>query len=219
MGTNLSVKTNYSWYHLNGAALFSRDAKKIEREFNQPLKGEIRTRYFSNVTASILMSVAALESKINEVYLFAVDRNPNVFRGVEAWIVDALQEIWPSFQKESTLAKYQIALIICKKSKFDKGRNPYQDAHRLITLRNALVHYKPEWDTDLSVHKKLESYLKDRFPASPYSHVNDAFFPKKCIGHGCAAWAVKTSKNLIDEFYRRLGIHEAGISYDNLDTD
>lgn len=219
MSPVLSLKTNYSYYHLNGAALFARSAAQMERDFISPLQEEERSQYFSSITASILMSVAALESKINEVYLFAVDRNLHVFEGVEGWIIDTLQEIWNAIEEKPILTKYQVALTVCKKGKFDKGQNPYQDAHRLVTLRNALVHYKPEWDTDLNEHKKLESYLSNRFPLSPFSHVNDAFFPKKCIGHGCASWAVETAIKFIDEFYHRLGIHETYKTYDNLKTE
>jgi hypothetical protein len=219
MGAVLSLKTNYSGYHINGAALFARSAAQIESDLSSPLEDEARTKYFSSITASVLMSVAALESKINEIYIFAVDRNPNVFQGVEVWIIDTLQELWSTIEEKPILTKYQLALTVCKKEKFNKGENPYQDAHRLITLRNALVHYKPEWDTVLNEHKKLESYLSNRFPVSPFSHVNDAFFPKKCIGHGCASWSVKTAVNFIDEFYKRLGIHEAFISNDNLATE
>lgn len=219
MSATLSLKTNYSGHHLNGAALFSMTTAKIEREFKKPLKDEIRTQYFSAVTASILMSVAALESKINELYLDAVDRNRLVFRGVEEWIIDTLQERWPSLEEKPILVKYQLALTVCKKEKFDKGQNPYQDTDRLITLRNALVHYKPEWDTDLNEHRKLESYLKGRFDVSPFSHVNDAFFPKKCIGHGCAAWSVITTINFMNEFYKRLGIIGRLVPKDNLETE
>jgi len=84
--------------------------------------------------------------------------------------------VWDTIEEKPILTKYQLALTLCQKEKFDKGHNPYQDAHRLITLRNALVHYKPEWDTDLNEHKKLESYLSNRFLVSPFSHVNDAFY-------------------------------------------
>ncbi len=218
MAPLLSLKTNYSIYHLNGAAYFARCVAKIEENYKTSISEELKTEYFSNVTASILMSVAALESRINEVYLSAVDSDPNVFKNVGSWIIDALQEIWPNIEDKPTLTKYQIALIISRKDKFDKGLNPFQDAARLIGLRNALVHYKPEWDTELKEHKKLESSLNGRFPISPFSNENDSFFPKKCIGHGCAAWAVKTSIEFITSFYDRLGIERAFHLSNNFET-
>ncbi len=215
----ISLKTNYSGYHIRGAAFFARSVAQIEHDLRPPLKGETGIQYFSSITASVLMSVATLESKINEVYLFAVDRNPHVFKGVETWVIDTLQELWSAIERKPILIKYQLALTVCKKEKFNKGQNPYQDAQRLINLRNALAHYKSEWNTDPKVHKNLKSHLSNCFPVSPFSHVNDPFFPKKCIGHGCASWAVKTAVNFIEEFYKRLGIHKAFLPNDNLSTE
>ena len=91
---------------------------------------------------------------------------------------------------------------------FNKGENPYQDAFRLVRLRNALVHYKPEWDTSLNEHAKLESSLSGCFPESPFSHKNDAFFPKRCLGHGCAEWAVKNVITFMSNFQERLGVQD-----------
>jgi hypothetical protein len=44
-----------------------------------------------------------------------------------------------------------------------KGTEPYPSAAALVSLRNALVHVKPEWDDSLNKHQKLEAklWLKD----------------------------------------------------------
>jgi hypothetical protein len=77
----------------------------------------------------------------------------------------------------------------------------------LIALRNALVHYKPEWDTEQKKHKEIEDRLiKSRFALNPFAGPNDAFFPKKCLGHGCAEWAVTSGVTFINEFFNRLGL-------------
>ncbi|MEA1894385.1 MAG: hypothetical protein U9N36_04115 [Euryarchaeota archaeon] len=94
---------------------------------------------------------------------------------------------------------------MANKETFDRGKAPYQEVNDLIKLRNALVHYKPEWDTDLKNHKGIEDRLKSRFTINPFSHVNDAFFPKKCLGHGYAEWSVKSTITFIEDFYRRMG--------------
>ena len=80
------------------------------------------------------------------------------------------------------------------------------DTDNLRRLRNALVHYKPEWDTELKEHRNLEDRLDGRFPLNPYAHSNYAFFPKKCLGHGCAAWAVETSVAFLEEFFDRMNL-------------
>ena len=115
----ISLKTNYSGYHIRGAAFFARSVAQIEHDLRPPLKGETGIQYFSSITASVLMSVATLESKINEVYLFAVDRNPHVFKGVETWVIDTLQELWSAIERKPILIKYQLALTVCKKEKFN----------------------------------------------------------------------------------------------------
>ena len=107
MGCSLSLKTHYSGYHISGAALFSRATARIEKEFDPPLDDGVRMQYFSNVTASIFLSVAALESNINELYISTLDRDPNVVKGVETRIIDILQEIWPSLEKKPILEKDQ----------------------------------------------------------------------------------------------------------------
>ncbi len=157
------------------------------------------------------MSAAALESRINEIFLFAVDKNMNVFNKYDTSKIELLSEVWPSVEQMPILTKYQIAILLSVNKKFDQGINPYQDADRLVRLRNALFHYKPEWNSALKGHKKLEDSLAGRFAISPFSHQNDVFFPKKCLGHGCAAWAVQTTKEFINLFYLMMNIQDTSL--------
>ena len=46
------------------------------------------------------------------------------------------------FERQSTLGKYQIALALGKAELFSAGNEPYQSAHALIALRNAIAHPK-----------------------------------------------------------------------------
>jgi hypothetical protein len=208
MAVKLSIKTDFSIYHLFAAAHYARASHKIEQEIKPPAPENERMEYVGLVTGSVIMSVAALESRINDIYLSAVDNNYNVFKGFELNILEALSEIWHDIGDKhiSTLRKYQICLLLSRKSTIDKGEKIYQDVSLIIDLRNSLIHYKPEWDTVDGKHNKLESKLKDKFKISPYSHINDAFFPKKCLSHGCASWAVKSVINFIDLFYNNMGI-------------
>lgn len=176
----LSIKTDFSIYHLFTAAHYARDAHKIEQQIKPPDPEKTRIEYVGLVTGSVIMSVAALESRINDIYLSAVDKNYNVFKGFELNILEALSEIWHDIGDKhiSTLTKYQICLLISKKSTIDKSVKTYQDVSLVIGLRNSLIHYKSEWDNVDGKHNKLESKLKNKFKISPYSHINDAFFPK-----------------------------------------
>jgi hypothetical protein len=44
-----------------------------------------------------------------------------------------------------------------------KGTELHQSDAALVSLRNAFVHFKPEWDDSLNKHQKLEAklWLKD----------------------------------------------------------
>jgi len=201
-----TVKTNFSGHHMLSAAFFARQSANIEETVKKDnLTDEVRDKHRAYVTGAIISSVASLEAAINEIFLSAIDGN-KIFQNFDDKFPELLTELWPTVEKTaSILHKYQIVLVAATKEKFNPGQTPYQEVDDLIKLRNALVHYKPEWDTNLKNHKKIEQRLKTRFPINPYSHINDAFFPKKCLGHGCAEWAVKSSIKFIQDFYERMG--------------
>lgn len=81
----------------------------------------------------------------------------------------------PRTTRYSILEKFQIALALCGRAEFAKGKNPYPDVHLLIQLRNALVHYTPEWVTTVSESdpdevtiQELEKKLKRKFSLNLY---------------------------------------------------
>jgi hypothetical protein len=86
----------------------------------------------------------------------------------------------------------------------------YQDTDSLIALRNVLIHYKPEWvGTDDVAEKTIFSRLKSKLGSkksllNPFASPGDAFFPKKCLSHGCAKWAINATLEFADKFFRRL---------------
>jgi hypothetical protein len=201
------LKTHFSAQHMLAAALFARKTFEIESTYPKDLVS--REPYHAHrgyVTAAVLSAVASLEATINELFIDARDKNPHTFKNVDSSFPKLLAEVWDGIESISILGKYQTALILARKPEFDRGTPPYKEVASLIQLRNALVHYKPEWDTDQKEHKKIEGRLKSRFAVNPFTGPNDAFFPKKCLGHGCAEWAVESGVTFIDEFFGRLGL-------------
>lgn len=91
--------------------------------------------------------MAALEADANEIFSY-----PEVsFPEYDKELVD---EIWRLVEMGSIFDKYDMALFLKKKRHLDKGTNPYQEADNLIKLRNALVHFKPEWHDEKKERKK-----------------------------------------------------------------
>ena len=210
LSATASAKTNFSGHHMLSAAHFARQSAIIEKNCKDGITDELRDEHRAYVTGAIIVSVASLEATITEVFISARDKD-NIFKDFDHTIPNVLEELLDFVEWSSKiLQKYQFVLTAANKEAFDRGKSPYQEVDDLIQLRNALVHYKPEWDTDLKNHKKIEDrlekrWLKARINLNPFAHENNAFFPKKCLGHGCAEWSVKSTIEFIEDFYRRMG--------------
>ncbi len=169
--------------------------------------GDFFNHHRAYVVGSIMTSVASVEARINEFYLDATD---NLLGSIlDASQQGLLTELWKPLDEKRVpvLQKYQIALTAIKSSKFDTSKGPYQDVSLLIDLRNMLVHFKPEWDNDQRKHKKIEEKLRGRFELNPFwPNENSIFFPFKCLSHGCASWAVRSSMHFILEFFALTGV-------------
>lgn len=206
----LRVKADLSRQLLATAKLFVRHCAEIaehEGELDWPQPGWETSRSYA--IGAIVMAVAALEASINELYLEAVDRNTHALGALTAEQIAQLEVLWESVDRTNILAKYQLVLAVCGKERFAKGAEPYQSADALIDLRNAVVHFKPEWDDELEEHAKLETRLARKFDdcvlaSRATGHM--VWFPGRCLGHGCAVWAVGAVEELVAEFCGRLGI-------------
>jgi hypothetical protein len=191
------------------AAIFARKVREIEASHDHQkglVSGEPYYAHRGYVAGAVFSAVASLEATINELFIDAQHSDPHTFKGADPEFAPLLAERWGEVERWPTLRKYQLALHVAKKQEFDPDGSPYEEVDGLIALRNALVHYKPEWDTDQIKHKEIEDRLKSRFARNPFASPNDAFFPKKCLGHGCAEWAVESGMSFINEFFGRLGL-------------
>jgi hypothetical protein len=203
------LKTHFNVQHMVAAAVFARKVYEIEASYDNEeglVSGEAHYAHRGYVAGAVFSAVASLEATINELFIDAQDRDPHTFKGADPVFAPSLARRWGKVERRPTLRKYQIALELAKKQEFPKDSSPYEEVDSLIDLRNALVHYKPEWDIDQRKHKEIEDRLKSRFALNPFSGPNDAFFPKKCLGHGCAEWAINSGVSFINEFFGRLGL-------------
>ncbi len=169
--------------------------------------GDFFNHHRAYVVGAIMTSVASVEARINEFYLDATD---NLLGSIlDAGQQVLLAELWKPVDEKRfrILQKYQIALAAIERSKFDTSRGPYQDVDLLIALRNMLVHFKPEWDNDQKKHRQIEKKLQGRFKLNPFwPKDGPIFFPFKCLSHGCASWAVRSSMNFILQFFALIGV-------------
>ena len=199
----LKIKSNLSTLHLHSAAFFVGSAATCEDE--KKITDDLRKKHRAYITGAITLSIASVEATINELFLESIEGNKDLFQGLPSNFHDLLSQLWETVERFAILDKYQLVLIVAAKDKFDKGEPLYQDIDSSIRLRNALVHYKPEWDTNLQEHKRLESRLKSKFKLNPFIE-HTAFFPNRCLSHGCAEWVFKSCKNFIEAFYDKMGL-------------
>lgn len=201
--------------HIQSAALFTRQSHKIEQEFSGITSDELIAGHMSYVIGSIFATVSYLEATINEFFEDAATGPDERLEGLESDKKRLLAEMWkldvPKTATYPILRKYEIALTLARKEGFNRGNPPYQDIAFLVDLRNKLIHYEPKTTTFFSeinpesVSQELEDRFRGRFPFNPLRPTGP-FFPDRCLSHGCAEWAIKSSLGLVDQFYSRMGI-------------
>jgi hypothetical protein len=202
----------YSHYHLTAAAFFARQSAQIERNNPSGDAGSFEDllQHRAYVTGCIFSSVSFLEAQINEVFTDASEDKRDfihplgdrIFLFAEMWRLEV-----PRTASFPILKKYEIALALAQKDSFDRGDVIYQDTKLLIKLRNALIHYEPLSSTgSAKASRDEEERFRGKFILNPLTGSKTPFFPERCMGHGCAQWAVTTSVRFVDHFCERLGI-------------
>jgi len=201
----MQVKHSFSRQHFRTAKYFSQACADIETS-SRDVPESSWSKHRAYVTGTILFAVAAIEASVNELFLEAKDNDKNKLAGLSDASISCLAQVWDCVERLRVVDKYQKALSVVGAKEFDRGHPPFQDVSSVVKLRNALVHYKPEWDHKAKVHRELESTLTGKFQLNPFGSPGSLWFPHRCLGAGCAEWAVATVDGFMSEFCRRMGI-------------
>ncbi len=209
----------FSVRYIQSAALLCRLGYQIERESEESgeLSQDLVNRHEAFILNSVLSSVAFLESAVNELHADAADDTCFYADEENEALLKTIGEGWRNernFNRAPVLFKYQKILAIAGKTPFDDNDEAFANLHHLVEIRNHLLHYKREWvvvrgsgparehyDTTA---EKFEKTLRRKFAINPLAAQNQPFFPDKCLGHGCAEWAVVNCLIVTDTFFRRL---------------
>lgn len=201
----VSMRVYFSSYHLWAAKHFSKLTAQLEERPGKLPRFDIEHRAFA--TNTILSSVAFLEAAINELFQDAADGHESYLKTVDSKLVSDVGRAWTSrTDRRAVLGKYALASDLLRIKSLDPRAEPYTSTELVIQLRNILVHYRP---SSRSAHdmSSFEESLKVRFPENKLMNGSgNPFFPDKCLGAGCASWAVSAVENLASEFFKRLGI-------------
>lgn len=181
--------------HIMLAHDFAQAARALEEPHRETLTTQEKWQHRGDVTAAVMSATAYLEDLISELYVNM--RNlprPKLVKKLRA-------SSKPDASK--VLNKYQLALSVSDGDPFDMSTSPYHDADSLFRLRDALVNYLNFRPVG---RRGLRGRLDGKFPLNPYATEQGGWFPDRCLGAGCANWAVSTAEVFGDDFSRRMGI-------------
>ena len=204
------MRCYFSTYHLWAAELAAAQASAFERDFTGRIP-VFNIEQRSYVTNAVFMSVAFLEAAVNEILQDIVDDHKSYTGNIDPVIRRCISVWWNQSEGQgraagSILDKYQALLDFYGLPRMKKGENPYQNAHLVVSLRNELMHYKPETlggDVEHDVAGKLRTKFK---PNPLLNGSGNPYFPDHCLGSPCATWAVTSVKALADTYFGTLNI-------------
>ena len=189
------TQTNLSSLYLISACSFARQVKRLEVENEGREFAEFWDEVFGYASATILTTVAALESYINEFFADVYDNFTLIDK-------NTLSKTVKAHQMKNALEKFNLALELKQLDRLN-GRDPvFWNVQLLVKLRNALVHFKPELGSEQREHAKLSNELKGRFKGS--SFLSDSrLFPRAWASHGCCVWVIESTVAFIEDFEDR----------------
>jgi hypothetical protein len=105
--------------------------------------------------------------------------------------ITEIQDRWKGIQRSPIIDKFQCALSLWQRPRLDEGKYPTQDVALVIKLRNALVHFIPEWESKADDHRTLSANLKPKF--TPSMIFDGQIFPNRWATHSCLEWTIEST--------------------------
>ncbi|MEX3629713.1 MAG: hypothetical protein VB138_09800 [Burkholderia sp.] len=210
----ISMRTYLSMNYLTGAALLATKARALEADHrveDWPSQA-VLAEHHAFATAAIMMSAAAVEAFVNELFAECRDRpgrnHLRIARDKAALIARVWTEV-PVIERDTVLAKYDLSLRLLDLPRLDRKAEPFKAIDALFALRNRLMHYKmvtPDQDKGAGEPKpaEFERKFQGYFADNPLTGSGNPYFPDRVIGHGAAEWSVKSAVTFLDGFCQRL---------------
>jgi len=192
--------------HIYSSHLFAERSQALEGREPGDVSSEDRWRHRAYVTGAVFAAAAFLEASINELYLELQNLGASGQPRLPPRELALLSRVWPEVAGSPVLHKYQVALSLADADAYDESKPPFLDADSLLRLRDALVSGTAEWDDKRGKRQTLEKRLRTKFAPNALVSPKAAWFPDRCLGAGCATWAVKTVQVFSDDFSHRMGI-------------
>ena len=207
----LSIRSYFSGRYLQAADQLASRAHAIESNGTAPLPLGEFIEHQGAVVGAVMLAAASLEALSNEILADATEGKPTAVQGLSDAQVQEVNRLarLPQTERLSILEKYEALHLVLTGNDLPKGEEPYQSAHFLVRLRNALVHFFPESLPPVgeaeAIHR-LEKALKGRFQDNQRMSAGNPWYPDKALGAGCAAWAVTATREFSIKFSVTVGL-------------
>jgi len=186
------VRTDLDVQYLLAAASLARDVHAVEGSNAERPFGDFFEKVLGYSTGCVVLAAASLEAYVNQLF---ADRAQH-FSVHDETVVDL---IWTEYEKKSALEKFGLALSLRTGTRLDRGRATSQSIDRLIRLRNALVHFSPEWFDELGKHVQLSKQLEHYAGRSPW-FPDEPLFPRAWATSSTTAWAITSVRQFVTAF-------------------
>jgi hypothetical protein len=127
----------------------ARDAHALELSCGGPIGEQLIFEHHTAVLTAIVMSAAALEAAINELFSDSAEPDGGRFKALPSGSRALLADMWskgvPRTARYSTLEKYEICLVLLRRPPMDQSKVQYQNARAVVELRNHFMHFEPAW--------------------------------------------------------------------------
>ncbi|WIY24805.1 hypothetical protein [Parasedimentitalea psychrophila] len=179
---------NRAAQNFRASGYFATKIKDIELAYGVELAcgTEPNSELFAEVTwlfsASIMHAVACMEAVYNDL----VEDS------------DFGRERLGKIEGKPLLSRCNSLLEYHSKPTFEQGSKTAQAASNVVSLRNALVHYQPEWGDQAGESARLEKQLP-RGMESLLATEDARFFPVSCASYSCAEWAGASVREFVSD--------------------
>jgi hypothetical protein len=176
---------------MSGMAGLSRSFYEVACELTLKMSKGGAVQLVKYPSSVVMLNVACLESYLNEVLSIRRQMNAATWEAkIAALDYERIETRWLEVPK------------LFSPTTFEAGERPFQSFHKLICLRNALVHYQPRFRKTTEFPSNQIASLKDEFP---FTHKGTADWTSQVLNLDCAKWACRTTRAMVRKFHELVG--------------
>lgn len=187
------TRFNLALHHLFAACRAAARVRELESQHAGEEFGEFWEEILHCSLSVVSLSVAAAESYANETLL----DSPTF---PDSMPPSAVKELMALIDRKSILEKYRIALSLISGAALSKEEPVVKRMALLIDLRNAVVHFRPEWFDSQKAHATLSERLAKEIGASSFL-ATEPLFPRAWASTSFVEWALVSTIGYLDAFF------------------